>query len=115
MVPTVRVGAELPRLRGPHFPHAPRPNGLDERAVTHTPITPEVAVVPGDVVHLREQDYQHGCGPLWLRNVCVRLDLSLWYDGEWVWLEGIEMSSHGGAGRFRQVLARVAALPQAQE
>lgn len=115
MVPTVRVGAELPRLRRPQIPPASRPNGLDERTVTPTPITPEVAVAPGDVVHLREQDYQHGSGPLRLRIVCVRLDLSLWYDGQWVWLEGIEMSSHGRSGRFRQVLARVAALPQPQE
>ncbi|KAB1156368.1 hypothetical protein F6X68_11930 [Micromonospora sp. AMSO12t] len=83
--------------------------------MTPAPITPVVAVAPGDVVHLREQDYQHGSDPLRLRIVCVRLDLSLWYDGQWVWLEGIEMPSPGHTGRFRHVLARVAALPQPQE
>ncbi|WP_431877446.1 hypothetical protein [Micromonospora marina] len=82
--------------------------------MTRTPTTPEVAVVPGDVVHLREQDYQHGYGPLRLRIVCVRLDLSLWYDGHWVWLEGIDINPDGRAGCFRQVLARVAALPQSE-
>ncbi|MFR9777720.1 hypothetical protein ACL02O_16900 [Micromonospora sp. MS34] len=82
--------------------------------MTYLPITPEVAVVPGDVVHLREQDYQHGYGPLRLRIVCVRLDLSLWYDGHWVWLEGIDINPDGRAGRFRQVLTRVAALPPSE-
>ncbi|NJP34644.1 hypothetical protein [Micromonospora thermarum] len=82
--------------------------------MTYLPITPEVAVVPGDVIHLREHDYQHGCGPLRLRIIHVRLDLSTWYDGQWVWLEGIEINTDGRAGRFRQVLARVAALPQAE-
>ncbi|WLS43274.1 hypothetical protein Q3V37_17810 [Micromonospora profundi] len=115
MVPTVRVGTELPRLRRPQIPPASRPDELDERTVTPTPITPVVAVAPGDVVHLREQDYQHGSGPLPLRIIGVRLDLSLWYDGQWVWLEGIEMPSPGRAARFRQVLARVGALPQPQE
>ena len=115
MVPTVRVGTELPRLRRPQIPPACRPDELDERTVTPTPITPVVAVAPGDVVHLREQDYQHGSGPLRLRIVCVRLDLSLWYDGQWVWLEGIEMPTTGRTGRFRQVLARVGALPQPQD
>jgi hypothetical protein len=112
MVPTVRVGTELPRLRRPQIPPVSGPNGMDERAVTPTPITPEVAVVPGDVVHLREQDYQHGCGPLRLRIIHVRLDLSSWYDGQWVWLEGIDINTDGRAGRFRHVLARVAALPR---
>ncbi|SCE97624.1 hypothetical protein [Micromonospora chokoriensis] len=115
MVPTVRVGTELPRLRRPQIPPASRPKELDERTVTPTPITPEVAVAPGDVVHLREQDYQHDSDPLRLRIVCVRLDLSLWYDGQWVWLEGIEMISPGQTGRFRNVLARVAALPHPQD
>ena len=112
MVPTVRISTQLPRLRGSQRPPAPGPNEMDERTVMRTPITPEVAVVPGDVVHLREQDYQNGCGPLRLRIVHVRLDLSLWYDGQWVWREGIEISPQGRAGRFRQVLARVAALPK---
>ncbi|MEU7979895.1 hypothetical protein AB0B63_15315 [Micromonospora sp. NPDC049081] len=111
----MRVGTELPRLRRPQIPPVSRPDELDEWIVTPTPITPVVAVAPGDVVHLREQDYQHSSGPLRLRIVCVRLDLSLWYDGQWVWLEGIELCSPGRAGRFRHVLARVAALPQPQE
>lgn len=115
MVSTVRVGTELPRLRRPQIPPASWPDELDERTVTPTPITPVVAVAPGDVVHLREPDYQHGSGTLRLRIVCVRLDLSLWYDGQWVWLEGIEMPTTGGTGCFRQVLARVGALPQPQD
>jgi hypothetical protein len=71
-----------------------------------------VTVSPGDVVHLRERDYQHTTGPLRLRITCVRLDLSIWYDGQWVWLEGVEIRADGQAGPHRQVLARVAALPK---
>lgn len=110
LVPTVRFSTELPRLRQPQVTPVPGSNQMDERAVSGTPIMPEVTVAPGDVVHLREQDYEHGCGHLRLRVIQVRLDLSLWYDGQWVWLEGIEIDPAGRAGRFRQELVRVAAL-----
>ncbi len=108
----MRLGAELPRLRRPQVPPLPGPGSLDRLAVTPTPVTPQVAVSPGDVVHLRERDYQHPTGPLRLRIARVRLDLSIWYDGQWVWLEGIEIRADGQAGPHRQVLVRVAALPQ---
>lgn len=78
--------------------------------MTNAPITPEVTVAPGDVVHLCEQDYQHGCGQLRLRVIQVRLDLSLWYGGQWVWLEGIEINTSDRVGRFRQELVCGAAL-----
>ncbi len=76
------------------------------------PVTPRVAISPGDVVHLRERDYQYSDAPLRLRVIRVRLDLSTWYDGQWVWLEGVEIRADDQAGPLRQVLARVAALPQ---
>ncbi|MEV1143479.1 hypothetical protein AB0I76_07280, partial [Micromonospora sp. NPDC049799] len=71
-------------------------------------------IAAGDVVQLAESDYRYADGPLRLRIVRVRPDLSEWYDGEWVWLEGVEIGPDGQDATFRPVLARVAALrPQA--
>ncbi|MEU5552851.1 hypothetical protein ABZ738_24040 [Micromonospora sp. NPDC047793] len=70
-----------------------------------------MTVSPGDVVHLREFDHQHGDSPLRLQITRVRLDLSTWYDGQWVWLEGTEIRPDGQVGLHRQVLVRVAVLP----
>ncbi|MFG1834102.1 hypothetical protein [Micromonospora chersina] len=68
-----------------------------------------MSVAPGDVVQLAESDYRYADGPLRLRIVRVRPELSEWYDGEWVWLEGVEIGPDQDAA-FRPVLARVAAL-----
>lgn len=67
--------------------------------MTRTPVTPQVGVSPGDVVQLSEPDYQYGIGALRLRITRVRLDLSTWYDGHWVWLEGIEIRLDDRDGR----------------
>jgi hypothetical protein len=79
-------------------------------AVARVPVVPRVSVAAGDVVQLAESDYRYADGPLRLRIVRVRPDLSEWYDGEWVWLEGIDISPDGQDAAFRPVLARVAAL-----
>ncbi|PWR14578.1 hypothetical protein DKT69_15735 [Micromonospora sicca] len=71
-----------------------------------------MSVAPGDLVQLSEPDYQYGTGPLRLRITRVRFDLSTWYDGRWVWLEGIEIRVDDQDGRLRQVLVRVSALPK---
>ncbi|MBM0229198.1 hypothetical protein [Micromonospora sp. ATA51] len=73
-----------------------------------------MSVASGDVVQLSEPDYKYGVGPLRLRIARVRLDLSAWYDGQWVWLEGTEIrwDDRDRDGPFRQVLVRVSALPQ---
>ncbi|MEU8215601.1 hypothetical protein AB0C47_07515 [Micromonospora taraxaci] len=83
--------------------------------VTRVPVIPCVGVVPGDVVRLAESDYRFADGPLRLRIVRVRFDVSEWYDGQWVWLEGVEMGSDHQDGGFRQVLARVATLSTPEE
>ncbi|MGC5031084.1 hypothetical protein [Micromonospora sp. DT229] len=36
-----------------------------------------------------------------LRVVRVRLDISQWYDGQWVWLEGIEIGPDDQDGACR--------------
>lgn len=63
----------------------------------------------GDLVRLGEDDYKYGVGPLALRVSRVRDDLSHYYNGEWIWLEGIEIRSRGD-GPARQVLVRASAL-----
>ncbi|MBQ0905524.1 hypothetical protein [Micromonospora sp. U21] len=78
--------------------------------VTRVPVIPRVGVVPGDVVRLAESDYRYADGPLRLRIVRVRLDVSEWYGGRWVWLEGVEIGPDDQGRSFRQALARVAAL-----
>ncbi|MEV4712834.1 hypothetical protein [Micromonospora sp. NPDC049374] len=92
-------------------PPSRRPHGRAEAAaVALAPVVPPVSVAAGDVVQLAESDYRHSDGPLRLRIVRVRPDLSEWYDGEWVWLEGVEIGPDDQDGTFRPVLARVAAL-----
>ena len=73
-------------------------------------VVPRVSVRPGDVLVLREGDYKYGHGELALRVARVRLDISLWYDGEWVWIEGTPITWDGSPAGTRSVLARVAAL-----
>ncbi|WP_349877198.1 hypothetical protein ABIH81_24320 [Micromonospora sp. HUAS YX12] len=103
--------AGLAAASGPQPP--PRPRGIPASvpaAVAPVPVVPCVTVAAGDVVQLAETDYRNAEGPLRLRVVRVRPDLSEWYDGEWVWLEGVEIGPDGQDGALRPVLARVAAL-----
>ncbi|MEE3922086.1 hypothetical protein V2I01_38780 [Micromonospora sp. BRA006-A] len=67
------------------------------------------------MVRLAESDYRYAAGLLRLRIVRVRIDLSEWYDGQWVWLEGVEIGPDGQDGPLRPVLARIAALPGPEE
>ncbi|RAO19431.1 hypothetical protein LUPAC07_01817 [Micromonospora noduli] len=78
--------------------------------MTRVPVIGCVGVVPGDVVRLAESDYRFADGPLRLRIVRVRFDVSEWYGGRWVWLEGVEIGPDDQDGAFRQALVRVAAL-----
>ncbi|MEU4680501.1 hypothetical protein [Micromonospora sp. NPDC023737] len=103
--------AALAARPGPQPPA--RPHGPAEAAsvaVARVPVVPRVPVAPGDVVQFAENDHRYADGPLRLRVVRVRPDLSEWYDGEWVWLEGVEIGPDGQDGALRPVLARVAAL-----
>ncbi|MEV4808704.1 hypothetical protein [Micromonospora avicenniae] len=103
--------AALAAGTGPQPPACPRGHAeAAPPAVARAPVVPRVSVAPGDVVQLAESDYRYAEGPLRLRVVRVRPDLSEWYDGEWVWLEGVEIGPDGQDGVFRPVLARVATL-----
>ncbi|MFG2099884.1 hypothetical protein ACGFJ5_04715 [Micromonospora echinaurantiaca] len=75
-----------------------RPYGPAQAApavVARVPVVPRMSVAPGDVVQLAKTDYRYADGPLRLRVVRVRPDLSEWYDCEWVWLEGVEIGPDG--------------------
>ncbi|GIJ23612.1 hypothetical protein [Micromonospora lutea] len=71
---------------------------------------PCVSVAAEDVVRLAESDHRHATGPLRLRIVRIRPDISEWYEGEWVWLEGVEVGPDDQNGPFQPVLARAAEL-----
>ena len=73
-------------------------------------VTPRVPVGPGDLVTLHEGDHRYGHGTVTLLITRVRVDISLWYDGEWVWIEGLPVLPDGSHGRPHTVLARVSAL-----
>jgi len=77
----------------------------------YTSVSPRVSVKPGDVVKLLEPDYKYGQGTVLLRISRVRLEISKWYDGAWVWLEGVPIRWDGTDGEPRTVLARASALP----
>jgi hypothetical protein len=80
--------------------------------------TPPAAVpVSGGVLTLAPGDwrYHDGTRSLTLQVVGVRRDLSRWYGGQWVWVEGYEVERPGEnpPGHRMQVLIRVAAIPAA--
>jgi hypothetical protein len=49
--------------------------------------------------------------PLMLLVNRVRLDISGWYAGDWVWIEGAELDRSGTAVRRAQALVHVDAIP----
>jgi hypothetical protein len=58
--------------------------------------------IPADACHYRG----HGVSLLVRR---VRLDISHWYGGQWVWLEGEELAPSGQRLRWTQALVHVSA------
>ncbi|GIF75302.1 hypothetical protein [Asanoa siamensis] len=61
----------------------------------------------GCAVHVPASMARYHGGPFWLRVTCVREDISLWYGGDWVWLEGIVLVDQGAALGRVQVLVHV--------
>jgi hypothetical protein len=49
--------------------------------------------------------------PITLRITRVREDISLWYDGDWIWLEGEQLDNHGRPLGPFQALVSVEAIP----
>lgn len=64
----------------------------------------------GQVLALSSVDVRYRDAPLRLRVMRVRLDISGWYDGRWVWLEGHELDDEGFPINWQQLLVSVAAI-----
>ncbi|MCZ7422955.1 hypothetical protein O7605_25970 [Verrucosispora sp. WMMA2121] len=94
----------------PQPPGCPRGPAQAMPTTARVPVVPRVSVAAGDVVRLAESDHRYATGPIRLRIVRIRPDISEWYEGEWVWLEGVEIGPDDQDGPFRPVLVRVAAL-----
>ena len=74
------------------------------------PADPRAPVQVGDVISLAEEDYQYGRGRLRLRVTVVHAQTIQMYHGEWVWLDGVEISWDGAEGLNRRVLARISGI-----
>lgn len=80
----------------------------DVTAVPRLPVEPDRLV--GATVRLAAEQCRYRADALNLRVRRVRLDISGWYGGDWVWLEGDELGEHGQPVGPVQALVTVAAL-----
>jgi hypothetical protein len=62
------------------------------------------------VVRLAPADCRYRDQPLTLRITRVRVDISRWYGGDWIWLEGDALDETGHPIEHTQALVAVAAL-----
>ncbi|GIG92389.1 hypothetical protein Pen02_73250 [Plantactinospora endophytica] len=65
---------------------------------------------PGTVLELAKEDWRYGGHPLRLRVEFVRLDLSTYYDNQWVWISGQRLAQDGSPLGHLDALVRVSAL-----
>jgi hypothetical protein len=65
---------------------------------------------PGTVLHLGPGEWRYGAYPLVLRVLRVRPDLSRWFDGDWLWVEGAELDRSGRPVRRLAVLVSMEAI-----
>jgi hypothetical protein len=72
-------------------------------------MTGALQVRAGDVIHMSEQDYCYGFGPLTLRVTAVR---GTWQraDGPWAVVDGIPLLGEGREGPERYALIRIAGI-----
>jgi hypothetical protein len=64
----------------------------------------------GRLLHLQPSQWRYGHRPLTLRVTRIRVDISLWYDAQWCWVEGEEIAADGDVVRHIPVLVDVNAL-----
>jgi hypothetical protein len=64
----------------------------------------------GDVLDFAAGEVRYRRAALRLRVSRVRVDISGWYGGGWVWLEGRELDPSGYPISWQQVLVAVAAI-----
>ncbi|MEH1016899.1 hypothetical protein V6U90_27835 [Micromonospora sp. CPCC 206060] len=80
----------------------PGPGPAGTRAVPDLP--------PGTVLRLARTDWRYGRHTLFLRVRQVRHDLSVYYDGEWIWITGQQLGRDGTPLGPIDALVRVTAL-----
>ncbi|MEE6261744.1 hypothetical protein [Plantactinospora sonchi] len=73
---------------------------------------PEIA--PGTVLALGKDDWRYGDQALLLLVEFVRLDLSRYYDNQWVWISGQRLARDGTPMGHLDALVKVSAIPAPQ-
>jgi len=76
---------------------------------------PRKVPAAGQVLDLSSSEVKYRQAPLRLSVERVRLDISGWYAGGWVWLEGYELDADGHAISWQQALVDVAAIERDAE
>ena len=97
---------ESERRRRPSAAGAPDALGVG----TPLRLTPRQVPDVGQVLRLASGDVRYRTAPLRLLVARVRLDISDWYGGEWVWVEGHELDAADHPIAWQQALIRVAAI-----
>lgn len=86
-----------------------------QAAVTPLRTPPHRLPVTGQVLDLAGGDVRYRRQPLRLHVTVIRPEISQWYSGEWVWVEGHELDAADHPIAWLQALVRVAAIPVTAE
>jgi len=78
-------------------------------------VPPRRVPAVGQVLTLDASEVRYRRAPLRLQVSRVRGDISGWYSGDWVWLEGRELDATGYPISWQQVLVAVAAVERHAE
>ncbi|WP_422768650.1 hypothetical protein ACN28C_17705 [Plantactinospora sp. WMMC1484] len=107
----MRQQPELPGLRQRRRQRRRTPEhpGPAVPVSTEPPAAPNVR--PGTVLEIAKEDWRYGSHPLRLLVEFVRLDLSTYYDNQWVWISGQRLARDGSPLGHLDALVRVSALP----
>jgi len=73
-------------------------------------VPPRRVPAVGQVLTLAVPELRYRRAPLRFQVSRVREDISGWYGGEWVWLEGRELDTTGYPISWQQILVAVAAV-----
>jgi hypothetical protein len=86
--------------------------------VTGEPVvrqTPTRVPASGQVLHLAASDLKYHNTALRLLVKRARPEISQWYDGQWIWIDAVELDDADVPIRPQQVLVRCAAIPRQDE
>lgn len=89
-------------------------NGATGRSPA-TSVPPRRVPAVGQVLTLEGAEVRYRHAPLRLQVSRVREDISGWYGGEWVWLEGRELDATGYPISWQQVLVAVVAVERHED